>query len=96
MPIYLIEFYLPRSRQAELRAAAVRVRRAADELADEGMSVRYLRSAFLPYDELAVHLLEASSAGTVGIASKRAGVAPERVIEAVPVHAGRRNREEQS
>ena len=85
MPTYLIEGYLPRSRAAELTQAVARVRQAADELTAEGTPVRHVRSSFLPADELYLHLLEAPSAGAAGEATKRAGIAPERIAEAVPV-----------
>ena len=44
-----------------------------------------MRSSFVPADELYVHLIEAPSAEAAGEATKRAGVTPERIAEAVPV-----------
>ncbi len=85
MPSYLIESYLPRARVDELRDAAEHTRLAAEALAAEGRVVRYLRSTFLPVDEVCLYLLEAESAAVAGEAMERAGVSFERVIEALPV-----------
>jgi hypothetical protein len=85
MPSYLIEGYLPRSRAAELSETVARMREAADELTAEGITVRHVRSSFVPADELFMHVLEAPSAEAAGEATRRAGIAPERISEAVPV-----------
>ena len=85
MPSYLVEGYLPRSRAAELVEAVARVREAAECLSAEGVAVRHVRTSFLPADELFLHLLEAPSAEAAGEATRRAGIAPERIVEAVPV-----------
>jgi len=85
MPSYLIDAYLPRSRAGELNELITRLRAAAEQLTAEGMPVRYVRSSFLPTDELFLHLLEADSAEAAGEATRRAGIAPERIVEAVPV-----------
>lgn len=84
MPSYLIEGYFPRSRSAELTESVARLRRAAEALTAEGILVRHVRSSFLPADELFLHVLEAESAEAVGAASKRAGIASERIVEEVP------------
>jgi hypothetical protein len=85
MPSYLIESYLPRSRSAELRAVVARLRRATESLTAEGTQVRHVRSTFVPDDELCLHLIEAESAEAAGEASRRAGMTPERIVEAVSV-----------
>jgi hypothetical protein len=84
MPNYLVEGYFPRSRAAELSDSVARLRMTAEELTAEGTAVRLVRSSFLPSDELVLHVLEAESAEAVGIASKRAGIASERIVEEVP------------
>jgi hypothetical protein len=83
MPSYMVESYVPHGRSEELEAAGARARGAARALSAEGKSVRYLRSALLPGDELCLHLFEADSAALVGEASELAGIAAERVVEAV-------------
>ena len=85
MPSYLIEGYAPRSRCAELTEAVTRLRNAAERLTAEGTPVRHVRSSFLPADEQCLHLLEAESAQAAGDAFKRAGIVPDRIVEAVPV-----------
>lgn len=85
MPSYLIEGYLPRSRAAELSETVARIREAAGALTAEGTPVRHVRSSFVPADELFLHVLEAPSAEAAGETTRRAGIAPERISEAVPV-----------
>jgi hypothetical protein len=85
MPSYLVDGYLPRSRSGELAGLIARLRAAAEELTAEGTAVRHVRSSFLPADELFLHLIEAESAEAAGEASRRAGIAPERIVEAVSV-----------
>jgi hypothetical protein len=85
MPNYLVDGYLPRSRSGELAELIARLREAAEALTAEGTEVRHVRSSFLPADELLLHLMEAESAEAAGEATRRAGIAPERIVEAVPV-----------
>ena len=85
MPSYLIESYLPRSRSGDLHAVVDRLRRATEGLTAEGAQVRHVRSAFVPDDELCLHLLEAESAAMVGEASRRAAIEPARVVPALSV-----------
>ena len=85
MPSYLVECYVPNLRSRELPEMVARVRAAAQILTAEGAQVRYLRSTFVPSDELCLHHFEAGSADWVSEASKRAGIEPERVVEAVTV-----------
>lgn len=80
MPSYLVESYLPRSRRSELADTARRVQTAA-----EGAEVEYLRSTFLPADELCQHVLEAGSIEPVEELARRAGLVAARVVEAVPI-----------
>ncbi len=85
MPSYLVDAYLPRSRAAELSDLIGRLRAAAEELTAEGTQVRHVRSSFLPADELFLHLMEAESPEAAGEATRRAGLAPEHIVEALPV-----------
>jgi len=85
MPSYLVDAYLPRSRADELIDLISRLRAAAEALTAEGTQVRHVRSSFLPADELFLHLMEAESAEAAGEASRRAGIPPERIVEAVSV-----------
>jgi hypothetical protein len=47
--------------------------------------VRYLRTIFVPQDEICFHLYEAQDADAVGEASLRAEIAYERIVRAVSV-----------
>ena len=85
MPTYLVESYVPRARAEELRDAAGHARIAASALAAEGRVVHYVRSTFLPLDEVCLYVLEAESAAVAGEALERAGISFERVVEALPV-----------
>jgi hypothetical protein len=78
VPSYLVESYLADSPAAAADAEA-RARLAAE--LDDG--VRYVRTTFLPADELVMHVFEAASADAVRCAAGRAGLPYERVVEAV-------------
>lgn len=66
--MYLVEVYVPRSHAREAR---------------ENVSIRYVRTTFLPDDETCFHLFEASSAEVVEAASSRAELGRTRVVAAV-------------
>jgi hypothetical protein len=85
MPSYLVESYVPRALAGEQREAAIRARAAAHALTTEGVSVRYLRSIFVPADETCFHLFEAGFRESAEEASRRAAISVERVVEAVDV-----------
>ncbi len=83
MQSYFAEAYVARPRAGELRAHERRARAAAKELAQQGIPIRFLRSIFVPADEICFYVFEAESAETVGLACGRAALRFERVIEAV-------------
>jgi hypothetical protein len=85
MPSYLVECYMPRSRSRGLPDTAARAREAAQALSAGGAQIRYVRSTFVPSDELCLHLFEADSADQVSEASRRAGIEPDRIVEAMTV-----------
>ncbi|HYZ79532.1 MAG TPA: hypothetical protein VE596_19390 [Gaiellaceae bacterium] len=85
MEQYLVELYLPRRDEAALADAAVRARAASEQLTSEGRQGRYLRTIFVPQDEICFHLYEAQAADVVGEASRRAQIAYERIVRAVSV-----------
>ena len=78
---FLVETYTPAA--AVVAEIEARARRAAAELERAGTPVRYVRSIFVPADETCFHLFEAPSADTVREASERAGLSPQRIVEAV-------------
>jgi hypothetical protein len=85
MPTYLLETYMPGSHVHEAAAASDRARAAAEELARQGTAVRYVRSTFLPDDEMCFHIFEADVTATVDRVSLRAALGPGRIVPAVEV-----------
>jgi hypothetical protein len=83
MPSYLLETYVPRAHQGELARAAARARDTALRLEADGRRVRYVRSTFLPSDEVGYLVFEAESADAVGEVASRAAIAYERIVEAI-------------
>ena len=83
MAEFLVELYAPRSDEDAVELDSQRARRAADELARQGLQVRFVRSVFVPEDETCFYLYEASSAGNARRAAQRAGLRVDRVTEAI-------------
>jgi hypothetical protein len=77
---FLAEVYAPAA--ARIADIATRARSAAEEASRAGTPVRYLRSIFVPQDEMCFHLLEAGSAEAVREVIGRAGFSPDRIVEA--------------
>jgi Nickel responsive protein SCO4226-like len=83
MADFLVELYVSRTNQRGLDSVVTRGRDAAEELSRSGTAVRYLRSIFIPADELCFLLFEAASADHVREAARSAGLPFERISEAV-------------
>ena len=79
MARFLVEAYTP---SAAATSAGSRARAAARQLALDGHPVRYVRSTFVPEDETCLHVFEAGSIETVREVSERAGLEPQRILEA--------------
>jgi len=79
---FVIESYLSRTGTGELDAAAARLRAAIDEMPEAAGRVRYLRSMFVPDDEMCFHVIEAPSQAVAIEAARRAGLTPDRIVEA--------------
>jgi hypothetical protein len=80
---YLVEHYWPGSTRAFYEQAMARVAGSVLEMAAGGARIRFLHSTFVPGDEAALAVLVADSASRVQEAYRSAGVACDRVIEAV-------------
>jgi Protein of unknown function (DUF4242) len=80
---YVVEAYLPRTIPGGADAVAARARAAAADLRCNGTSIRYLRSFFVPEDELWFCFYEARSTEDVAAAATRAELLPSRIQEAV-------------
>ena len=83
MQSYVVEAYVPSRRGVEVAVASQRAREAAVMLASEGKQIRFVRSTFLPTDEVCFLVFEAESAALVGEVTERAAIDFERIIEAV-------------
>ena len=78
VPSYVVESYLADSPNAVNDA-----RERAKRVADLEAGVRYLRTTFLPGDEVVLHVFEAPSAETLDEAGRRAALPFDRIVEAV-------------
>lgn len=81
MTSYLVEAYTPVA--AGLAEIEQRARDAADELSRDGTPVRYVRSIYVPEDEICFHLFDAASLEVVRRASDQARLDPQRIVEAI-------------
>ena len=82
---FLVEHYWPGVTAAQFRAAAERVRRSAEQLAAGGSDIVFLHSTLVPEDESAFCVFSAASAELVADAYRRAGVALERILDALEI-----------
>jgi Protein of unknown function (DUF4242) len=82
VPTYLVETYGANHGEAFADARERAVRAGA-----LGRSVRYVRTTFLPSDEVLLHVFEAPSPEALRSAAKRAALTYERIVEAVEAAA---------
>ena len=83
VPSYLVESYVPRVRVAQIDGLAGRARAAAEDLVREGSDIRYVRSSFLPEDEMWLLWFEAPTQELVKEAGRRAQLDFARIVEAI-------------
>lgn len=81
MATYLIETYLSRARPGDLETATSSLRAVTRTASPGEDRVRYIRSFFVPEDEMAFHLVEAPSIEATDALARRAGLLPERIVE---------------
>ena len=79
MPEYLVELYTVTDPDSAVLARL-----------GDGTAVRYLRSILIPGDETCLHLVEADSAEHVAEAFEQAGLAADRIVEAVDLQRRKR------
>ena len=82
MATFVIESYMSRTGTGELDAAAAKLRAAIATLPPSAGRVRYLRSMFVPDDEICFHVVEAPTLEAAVEAAGLAGLTPERVVKA--------------
>ena len=68
--------------------ASARVRRSVEEIAGEGVRIRFLHSTLVPDEETAFCVFEAESVAAIEDAYARAEVRFERLVDALRVNAG--------
>lgn len=89
MKTYLVECYLPRTRATELAEVAARLSTQHRRDEHAAQLARYLRSTYVPDDEICFHLFEAESVEAVRQASLRASLTFDRIVEAEENPGGR-------
>jgi hypothetical protein len=83
MRTFVVERYVPRPTVSDLRTQGERVTAAVRELEGfEGAEVVYLRSIYIPDDEVSFCLFRSPSAEAIAEGFTRAQIAFERVLEA--------------
>lgn len=80
---FLVEHYWPGVSVEAFRAAADRVRAAAEAMALAAAPVHFLHSTLVPEDESAFCVFSAASAELVEEAYRHAGVEFERIVDAL-------------
>jgi hypothetical protein len=83
VPDYCLELYLAGGSRAALEDAAGRARAAADSFGARGRSVRYLRSTYLPEDEMCLHFFAAVSGDDVAEAARQARLTGGRITRSI-------------
>jgi hypothetical protein len=78
---YIVEAYAT-SQTASLGNHDVRLRSAAEEMAAQGTTIRYLNTLFIPEEEICFFVFEASTPEDVAEASRRAQIDYERIVQA--------------
>ena len=73
----MIETYTPASGDS---SAISDLESAADDLRNQGVPIRYLRSIVIPEDETSFHVFDAPSAALVSDVGRRAGIPFERIV----------------
>ena len=88
MPTYIVERYRPSSDPESVRSVAERLTASAQHASDDGVSVRYIDTIFLPGDETCLHLFEADSEAEVQAVARQAGIVVDRIVPAEQIEPG--------
>ena len=83
MASFLVEAYTPEP--ASLEEIERSVSRAADDHCTAGPAVRYLRTIYVAEDEICFHIFEAGSVDAVRLATERAEIEAQRIVEAIEI-----------
>jgi hypothetical protein len=79
MQTYLVETYLTRTHVADLRASVVRLSTTSREPPERG-GARYVRSMYVPEDEVCFHVFEATSVEAVRAAGESVSLTFDRIV----------------
>ena len=82
----MAETYAPASSGG---SAVSDVQDAVQDLRDEGLPIRHLRSILIPDDEMCFHVFDAPSAASVSDVGRRAGIPFERIMPITEFHGHR-------
>jgi hypothetical protein len=92
---FLVERYVERQLAPELDPEIDRARAAGRELTAAGRPTSYVRTIVVPEDETCFHMFASSSPHNVAEACRRAGIAYDRILEAIdPSEVTARSKEE--
>ncbi len=83
MSVYMVERALPGITMEQLGAAQQSAIQTAERFTEEGKSVRYLRSTFLPQENKCMCLFEADNSEDVAAVNQAANIPFERIVEAI-------------
>ena len=83
VPSYLVETYLAPGGADGQGEQDRQARSAAEELTRKGTRVRFVRSTYVPEDEMCTFTFDAASSSVVEQAAELAGLEALRVVEAV-------------
>ena len=86
MSVYMVERDLPGITMEQLGAAQQSAIQTAERFTQEGKSVRYLRSTFLPSQDKCMCLFEADNAEDVAAVNHAANIPFERIVEAMDLN----------
>jgi Nickel responsive protein SCO4226-like len=82
MRTYLVETYLSRSSVASMPGWVAQLRALTQVAPGEPSDVRYVRSTFVPEDEVCFHVFEAISADAIRALGRQASLTFDRIVEA--------------
>lgn len=88
MVSFVVETYVPGGDRERFATDADGIRVAVASIGAE-IQVHYLRSYFVPSDEMGFHVVEANSAEDVARVTELAGIEVERIVEAIGVGTDR-------
>jgi hypothetical protein len=91
---FLAERYESGVTREKIKADAVGLAAAVDQLRAEGHEIEFIGSTFFPGDEACLSRFMSSSADLVAAAHRRASVAFERVVEGVDISGRSESREQ--